>query len=91
MSKFQLRCGLVSDPGDFVRGATDPVRTGDELFTVELLIERMRAWLLWPFPERALDFEESLQRKKFPTRFLGLRRQQNYYAVYFTLSPAVAS
>ena len=54
----------MSDPGDFVGWATDPARSGDELFTVELLIERMRHSLQWPFRERALDFDEQQKIKK---------------------------
>jgi hypothetical protein len=64
VAEFQLHSGFVSEPDDFVGWATDPARTANELFTVELLIERMRAWSHWPFRQRALGFEESLQDQK---------------------------
>ncbi len=52
----------VSKPADFISWVTDPQRTNDELFTVELLIERMRAWQHWPFRDRGhLGFEEKMK------------------------------
>src|SRR5438046_5125740 len=54
----------VSKPADFIGWVTDPARTNDELFTVELLIERMRYWQNWPFRERKLDFDEEQEAKK---------------------------
>ncbi|HEY1582750.1 MAG TPA: hypothetical protein VGF73_06600 [Chthoniobacterales bacterium] len=40
---------------------TDPARSNEELFTVELLIERMRPWQHWPFHNRTVGFEERLK------------------------------
>ncbi|MBA3833502.1 MAG: hypothetical protein H0X34_16735 [Chthoniobacterales bacterium] len=54
----------VSKPADFVGWVTDPARTNDELFTVELLLERMRVWQDWPFRERSLGFDEAQKVKK---------------------------
>ena len=54
----------MSKPADFIRWITDPVRTNDELFTVELLIERMRFWQHWPFRARRLDFDHEQKAKK---------------------------
>lgn len=54
----------VSKPADFVGWVTDPARTNDELFTVELLIDRMRVWQHWPFRERSLGFDEAQKVKK---------------------------
>jgi hypothetical protein len=51
----------VSNPADFIRWVTNPARTNDELFTVELLLERMRAWHHWPFRDRSLGFEETMK------------------------------
>jgi hypothetical protein len=43
---------------NFVAWATDPRRTNDELFTVEVLLEALRMSPKWPFPDRRQDFEE---------------------------------
>jgi len=52
------------DP-DFLKWVTDSARTGDELFTVELLIERMRVWPTRPFRERTVgDLEEKMRLQK---------------------------
>jgi hypothetical protein len=55
---------VVTEPTDFLRWVTDPARTNDELFTVELLIERMRPWQHWPFHDRQPDFETKLKTMK---------------------------
>lgn len=54
----------MSQPADFLAWVTDPQRTNDELFTVELLLERMRISPDWPFPGRHLDFEEKMKAAK---------------------------
>ncbi len=54
----------MSKPTDFIAWVTDPQRTNDELFTVELLVERMRAWQHWPFRDRSLGFEEQQKVRK---------------------------
>ena len=51
----------MSKAPDFISWVTDPRRTNDELFTVELLIERMRAWQHWPFRTRNQGFEETMK------------------------------
>src|SRR3954452_9835092 len=38
----------VPPPPDFIQWVTDPARTNDELFTVEILVEGVRAFN-WPF------------------------------------------
>ena len=43
---------------------SDPGRTGDELFTVELLLERMAVKSDWPVRERNVGFEEKMRRMK---------------------------
>jgi hypothetical protein len=54
----------MSRTDGFVKWVTDSARTGDELFTVELLLERMRAWQHWPFRDRRTDFQETMRRQK---------------------------
>jgi hypothetical protein len=43
---------------NFVAWATDPRRTSDELFTVEVLLEKLRISPKWPFRDRRQDFDE---------------------------------
>ncbi|HEY4282889.1 MAG TPA: hypothetical protein VGM62_07470 [Chthoniobacterales bacterium] len=40
---------MNEEADDFLEWVSDSARTGDELFTVELLIERMRLSMQWPF------------------------------------------
>ena len=54
----------MNQPADFLAWVTDPQRTNDELFTVELLLERMRIRPDWPFPGRRFDFEEKMKTAK---------------------------
>ena len=50
----------MRDPRNFVEWVCDPARTNDELFTVEVIIERERFSPRWPFQERQPDFNDSL-------------------------------
>jgi hypothetical protein len=50
----------MKDPRNFVEWVCDPARTNDELFTVEVIIERERFSPRWPFQERQPDFDDSL-------------------------------
>ncbi len=50
--------------GNFLTWVTNPQRTNDELFTVELLLERMRCWQHWPFRDRSLPFDQHQAAKK---------------------------
>ena len=54
----------VSPPEDFVTWTTDPVRSADELFAVETLIEGMRHFQNWPFRDRREPFDREMQTMK---------------------------
>src|SRR5664279_3186690 len=55
----------MNDEQDFMSWVSDPARTSDELFTVELLIEIERHGRDWPFRDRAAgSFEEQMAEKK---------------------------
>lgn len=67
VSERHVFCGYtrgMSNGADFVAWATDPARTADQLFTVELLIERARLWQEWPFRDRTLPFDEEMAAAK---------------------------
>jgi hypothetical protein len=51
----------MSRTKDFLKWVSDPARTDDDLFSVELLIEIMRHRRDWPFPDRKVSFEEQLE------------------------------
>jgi hypothetical protein len=54
----------VNPPQDFVTWATDPARSADELFAVEILIEGMRHFQNWPFRDRREPFDREMQTMK---------------------------
>jgi hypothetical protein len=51
----------VSQPQDFIAWASDPARSPDQLFTVELLLERMRHRLDRPFRDRQETFDRRME------------------------------
>lgn len=46
---------------NFVTWATDPARSADELFTVEILLERIRNSPHWPFRDRQESFDDHMK------------------------------
>ena len=54
----------MNPPENFVTWTTDPARSADELFTVEILIEGMRNFRSWPFHHRRETFDREMQTRK---------------------------
>ena len=54
----------MNSPEDFVTWTTDPARSADELFTIELLIELVRNWSHWPFRDRGESFDVRMKRMR---------------------------
>ena len=52
----------MNPPVNFVTWASDSARSADELFTVEVLLERMRGWPHWPFRDRQEPFDDRMKR-----------------------------